>query len=127
MSTAARALQASPSTQRHHFVWIVVTAGTVALTFLMVATILTLRYGNLYKGWGWDCIPEGDAWYVSEVDPQGVAAGTLQVGDRILSVEDYTPRAPAFPLYLIYLPANASYSISVLRRSEVYEFQLNLP
>src|SRR5262245_60217657 len=52
MSTAVRVSQASPSTRRHHFVWIVVIAGTVALIFLMMTTILTLGYGNLYKDWG---------------------------------------------------------------------------
>ena len=63
--------------------WLV-TAVTIVV-FLYAAWLLVQRGGTV-QWFGWQAAPRAGDWYVAAVDPVGPAAGALQVGDRLVSV-----------------------------------------
>ena len=68
------------------FFWLVlltcvVYAGSLAFTVYAVA-----RYYGVEKAPGWIAQTDGRAWYVSDVDDAGPAAGRIQRGDRLLAI-----------------------------------------
>lgn len=69
---------------------VVAVAALVALgSFVLSVGALAVRGGAL-RSFGWTDAPRGDVRIVDAVDPHGPAAGRLQVGDRLLSVDGDT-------------------------------------
>src|SRR5258707_13404246 len=85
-STEARA---SPTpTRRPSFFWIVVAVGIVMLALYAfgVAGALRRKDQTVVQGWRWR--NEGNTSVVISVDAAGPAAGQLEVGDRLLAVDN---------------------------------------
>jgi eukaryotic-like serine/threonine-protein kinase len=108
------------------FFWGVALAGAVMLGLYAFAGVMVYRYGALNEDSGWDAMRRGEAWYISEVDPQGAADGRLQVGDEILAIND-DARVARVPYWKKRIAPESDYTIRVRRSSVEHEFTLHLP
>ncbi|HEU4477042.1 MAG TPA: protein kinase [Pyrinomonadaceae bacterium] len=115
------------NTAKSYFLWFVVVAGIVVLSCYVFAGLMILRYGTLTKEFGWESTSAGNGLYISKVSPDGAAAGELEVGDRIVSVNGdrsinsvllYNLRWGATP--------DSSYTVGVSRGSTQHEVQLTV-
>ena len=110
------------------FFWVALLLGTAVLGLYVFGGMMIFRYGGLRKDFGWQSASRGQAVYVSEVDPQGAAAGKLHVGDRILAINDETRISSVSPVYLLReIPAGSVYTIRVQRGGNEVQLELNLP
>jgi hypothetical protein len=77
---------------------------------------------------GWHFVERPDGYYVTKVDPDGPAAGRLEMGDRILAVNG-DDRVQSTPLAarLHRLGPNTPYTLRVARGGEEREFELAAP
>jgi hypothetical protein len=75
---------------KHPFFWTALLVGVLLLGFYVFAGLMLFRYGTLSKDFGWEYSSKGDTWYVSSVEPNGVAADKLPAGDA-------SGRSQAFP------------------------------
>jgi eukaryotic-like serine/threonine-protein kinase len=88
---------------------------SIIVCSLLVLCVWGIAVNNgIPKLLGWSASPEDSSWVIRHVDELGPAAGTLQVGDRITSLNG-SNRAAAFgPSISFFRPANR-YSIEVER------------
>jgi len=74
------------------FFWIALLVGAVVLGFYLFGAVMISRYGTMTREFGWRVVLRDRQWVVTEVTPQGPAAGKVQVGDVILAITDGRPR-----------------------------------
>jgi hypothetical protein len=108
--------------QDHPFFWVILALGVVVLAFFVLAAVIAIRTGPVKKDLGW--LPElhwnGTA-LVTQVNPDGPAAGRLAPEDRVLAVDGDSSGA----LWNLWLARpGASYTIRILRGGVEYEFIL---
>jgi len=119
---------ADRATKKPVFFWIALLVGAIVLGLYVFAGAMFFRYGSLTKDFGWKYTSNGQAVYVSDVDPQRAAAGKLQAGDQILAINNETRVSRVAPRYpLREISAGSVYSIRVQRNGDEFEFELRLP
>lgn len=70
---------------KHPFFWITLALGTIVLGLNIYVAIRIINYGDIDPfGWGSFC-PSSEC-FVGRVDPDGPAAGKLEVGDKIIAI-----------------------------------------
>ncbi|MBI3424994.1 MAG: PDZ domain-containing protein [Acidobacteria bacterium] len=114
------------------FRWFVLCYGVFVLGCYFLSVGLVVRYGDLVKDFGWEYAARGERWYVSAVDPQGVAAGRLQAGDEILAINEdrwIIRLGEDLNLHLNrdLLAPDRPYSLRVARRTVTTKVELPLP
>ena len=110
------------------FFWIALVLGTIVLGIYVFAGVMIFQYGNLKKDLGWKYISRSQGVYVSEVDPQGIAAGKLWAGDQILAINNESRISFVAPSYILRgIPAESVYTIRVQRDGTEFQFDLSLP
>jgi eukaryotic-like serine/threonine-protein kinase len=114
---------------KHPFFWVALLVGVLLLGFYVFAGLMIFRYGTLSKDFGWEYNSQGDKWYVSEVDPNGVAADKLQAGDRIIAVnnDEWITRIGTdvnLHLKLDVIPAETAYTVRIERAAAQHEYEL---
>jgi len=99
----------------HPFLWVVRLTAVVTITALSYTAFLLLQDDGS-KSFRWEQEKRNGVWHVSRVDPAGPAAGKLQPGDRLVSLngDRYVDRAGTMP-YRRALAASEVYELSVLR------------
>lgn len=117
---------------KHPFFWIALFIGVLLLGFYVFAGLMIYRYGTLSKDFGWEYNSRGDRWYVSAVDPNGVAANKLEPGDRIIAIDGdewITRIGDDLNLHLKTetLPAQTAYTIRVERGGTQQDYELSVP
>jgi hypothetical protein len=109
----------------HPFRWVV--RGAAALTlaaFAYAALVLTTPA----PGFGWAAAARGGIWVVASVAPRGPAAGLLNPGDRIVSLNGDTNVGRAGPNpHRRSLSIGDTYDLVVLRDGRQQEHRLTLP
>ncbi|HKA18464.1 MAG TPA: PDZ domain-containing protein [Blastocatellia bacterium] len=110
------------------FFWIALLLGSGALAVYVFSGIMISRYAGLTKEFGWKYGSDSQNVFVREVDPEGAAAGKLQVGDRILSINDETLVSRVAPLYVLRtIAVESDYTIRVQRSGDEVILKLSLP
>jgi eukaryotic-like serine/threonine-protein kinase len=92
------------------------TLGMVALLALCLWSILQQR--GVPTQVGWSPRPQGDSWFIDHVNPAGPAAGRLQAGDRIVSLNGSQRAARFGPSRITFTPTSP-YSIEVERSGRI--------
>jgi signal transduction histidine kinase len=105
-----------------------VVLGAVVYAIALLAAIPVLWKESTTRrvaGWSSPSVPYTT---VKAVDPAGPAAGLLQVGDRIVGIEDMTsfPRNYRPQLRVSSYPPGTSYTVRVLRNGLPREFRLQI-
>jgi len=77
--------------RRHGFIWVTAVAAIVALATFAYAAWLLVDGKGVTRDFGWQHVRQPGGWRLSQVDPEGPAAGHLEVGDRILTLNGVTP------------------------------------
>ena len=104
-------------------------AGIASLSVFVVASMLVVSLWGFIRQRGvpavdsWSAKPIASLWIIKDVDPNGPAAGKLQLGDRLLSINGSTSAADFGPLLELTKPS-PSYNIEVNRNGETLRFQL---
>lgn len=118
----------SDQPRKSAFFWLVllicvVYAGLFAFTVYAVA-----RYYGVEKAPGWSATRnDGRAWYVSEVDGAGPAAGRIQVGDRLLSINGDERRSVIGWFQWVFVDGGSTYRVDLDRGSEQVSVELPMP
>jgi len=109
----------SDQPRRPVFFWLVlltcvVYAGLFAFTVYAVA-----HYYGFEKAAGWSATRnDGHAWYVSEVDDAGPAAGRIEVGDRLLAINGDERRAVIGWYQWLSVDGGKTYTVDLDRSGE---------
>jgi hypothetical protein len=111
--------------------WLFSAADVLALCFFIFSGMLVARYRDQTCNWGFDTMFEG-SWRVVFVDPEGPAAGRLQVGDQVLSLNGapatYTgnviSRTAGVDAAIRSVPPAATYEIRVSRNGTIVTAKL---
>ncbi|MBI4746947.1 MAG: protein kinase [Acidobacteria bacterium] len=108
------------------FFWGICGFGIILAGYFIFAAVQLYRLGPLQLETGWSAVeqPKG-CWQVSQVDPQGPAAGKLQTGDQLVAI-NREPRVATYgPGYLRWVqPFGGPYTIRVIQNGEEKEFSL---
>ncbi|MBV8550161.1 MAG: GAF domain-containing protein, partial [Acidobacteriaceae bacterium] len=108
---------------RQPFLWSALTAAA------MVAALCVLCFRGIawHQGvpvdLGWNAVPRGDQWLVTEVATKGPASKKLRPGDRIAAI-DGSARAARFGPPPALVAESRSYSIDVRRDGQLMHFEL---
>jgi eukaryotic-like serine/threonine-protein kinase len=108
----------------HPFTWIVraATAVTIAL-FLHAAWILP----SPEKAFGWNAAAQREGWHITAVSPAGPAAGLLQRGDRLVSLNGDVNVARAGPAaHRNAMAIGEAYQVVVERGGQRQEHRLQV-
>lgn len=117
---------------KHPFFWITLALGTIVLALNIYVAIRIINYGNIDPfGWGGFC-PSSEC-FVGRVDPDGPAAGKLEVGDKIIAINGDSRIKDGFvignwgtTLNLKLSTIKKTYSIRIIRDSKEHEFTINI-
>jgi hypothetical protein len=115
----------SDQPRRPVFFWLVlvtcvVYAGLFAFTVYAVA-----HYYGFEKAAGWSATRnDGHAWYVSEVDHAGPAAGRIEVGDRLLAINGDERRAVIGWYQWLFVDGGKTYTVDLDRSGERVSVEL---
>ena len=111
--------------RQNRFLWIVRLAALVTIASFGYAAAGLVKNGGIAKTFGWSEQQRGDAWFVDSVDPAGPAAGRLQRGDRLLSLnaDSFVAAAGTGP-YRRSFQIGDTYQLSVLRDGNPRELTL---
>lgn len=94
--------------------------------FYLSAIRSICRYDPVKTSFGWTDTRRDGSWIVTEVDPQGPAAGLLDPGDRLLAFDGDTRAArTGAGVFEDFLAAGSSYSIRVSRNSQQRQISLS--
>ena len=97
--------------------WILQACSVIAFAALVYTVVLLSHYGNLTDAWGWDAVMRGARWNISAVDPGAPAAGKLEPGDEVLSINgDTRLEGTGLIADVTSVPPGVSYRIDVLRQ-----------
>jgi hypothetical protein len=73
--------------ERPLFFWLVVTFGAAGVAAQILGVVFLARYGGARKAPGWRATWHRDGWFVTQVERNGAAEGSLEDGDRLVSVD----------------------------------------
>lgn len=71
--------------RRHWYFWFILAAGLFFISFGIFATLMIFKYHGMER-YGYTTRPMAPGVEITEVDPEGPAAGKLEPGDRILAI-----------------------------------------
>jgi len=113
---------------RPRFFWIAISIAAVVFASYFFSWVMLFRYGSLAKDLGWQWTTDRHGAYISEVDPQGAATGSLEPGDRVVAINGEFQISSVDPWYTLrqLRPATA-YPIRVRRGETVLEYWLAIP
>jgi hypothetical protein len=77
--------------RRHPFLWVLWFASLIIAAVFAYAAWRLIQKGGVSAEFGWSEEQQGDDWLVYRVDPGGPAAGLLEPGDRIISLNGVPP------------------------------------
>jgi len=97
-------------------------AGSLAFTVYAVA-----RYYGVEKAPGWIAQTDGRAWYATDVDDAGPAAGRIQRGDRLLAINGDERYAVEGMVVWSFVEGGKTYRVDLERHGERVSFELPLP
>src|SRR5687767_13701009 len=107
------------------FFRIAILVGAYGVFLYAFGAVTLVRYGVFTKQFGWSVLRKDHQLHVDKVNPEGAAAGKLQPGDRILSIDGDTRVDRADPRLRARLyPAEVHYSISDARGVAKHVFRL---
>jgi eukaryotic-like serine/threonine-protein kinase len=85
------------------------------------------RHWDEVKEPGWTAGRQADGWYVSTVDANGPADGSVRTGDYILTILGQSTSPSMYPIdRLRQLPAGETYSLRVRREGSTIDLNLRL-
>jgi GAF domain-containing protein len=109
------------------FFWLVLLACALyAIAFSLMVFTFMRHYGAV-KAPGWSVHGERSGWFVTEVDPNGPAAGRLASGDRLLAINGDARSAVIGTSYWRHVPGGEPYRVDVDRLGERLSVELPLP
>ena len=114
--------------------WLFLAADFLMLCFYIYSGMLIARYGDQTYNWGFDTTFQAGSWQVVFVDPKGPAAGRLQVGDQVLSLNGVPAtatgmvlsRTTGFDAAIRSVLSSAAYEIRVSRNGTIVAATLAL-
>ncbi len=106
------------------FIWFAVPAVLVVGAILCLCIWGISRPNGTRADSGWSAIPSGNRWFVSQINPQGPAAGKLRIGDQLISI-DGSRRIAQFGPSPQLKSQSGEHSIEVLRNG--LQVKLALP
>src|ERR1051325_10618022 len=125
MSVAPKQALTDQARRKPLYYWIALLLGTVLLGMYLFAGLMISRYGTMAREFGWKAARRDGQWVVVEVDPQGAAAGTLQTGDVILSINGDDRVARIDSNYVWFVEAGQdAYALEVQRGGEQSRLEL---
>src|SRR5262245_15593522 len=113
--------------RRSIFFWIVLLVCGVYAGYFAFTVYALARYYGVEKAPGWEAQTDGRAWYVSNVDGAGPAAGRIQLGDRLLAINGDERYEVEGLLVWRFVEGGKSYRVDVERSGERVSFELPLP
>jgi len=118
----------SDQPRRPVFFWLVVLACVVYAGLFAFTIYAVGRYYGVEKDPGWSVTRnDGTAWFVSGVDKAGPAAGSIQVGDRLLAINGDDRRAVIGFFQWVFVDGGKTYSVDLDRRGERVSVELPMP
>jgi len=117
----------SDQPRRPVFFWLVVLTCVVYAGYFAFTVYAVARYYGVEKAPGWVAQTDGRAWYVSDVDDAGPAAGRIQRGDRLLAINGDERYAVEGLLVWSFVEGGTTYRVDLGRRGERVSFELPLP
>ncbi len=107
---------------KHPFFWVVVVAAIIGVCLYTFVVTMHVKYAALAKeGYDWS-----DALRITRIYPGGPAEGLLQVGDKILKLDDKVVDIDAFWTSLFFAPLHTPYTLEVERRGTRQQVTLQL-
>jgi hypothetical protein len=112
--------------QRHPFFWVVIVAAIVIAALYIPVFKIIFHSGKLHRDLGWEYTFESGWYVVEKVDPESYAAGKLQKGDRILSIDgkEQAVSPNLTGIFTPFFPPTEQYRIKILRNGIESELQL---
>src|SRR6185503_3612816 len=115
----------SDQTRRSVFFWLVVLTCVVYAGLFAFTVHAVVRYYGVEKAPGWSATRnDGAAWFVSDVDAGGPAAGRIQVGDRLLAINGDERRAVIGFFQWVFVDGGKTYRVDLDRRGERVSVEL---
>src|SRR5215831_3487605 len=112
-------------TRRPVFFWLVLLVCVVYAGLFSFTVYAVSRYYGFEKVAGWSCErTDGTAWFVSYVNAKGPAAGRIQVGDRLLSINGDERRAVIGFFQWLTVDGGKMYGVDLDRRGERISLEL---
>src|SRR5215471_9758024 len=100
-SRSQRISTAEPSNSKHPFFWIALLLGAVVFLLYIYGGAVIVQYGALGRGFGWSYVTRADGCIVNYVavgaGPAGEDGG-LQVGDKVLAINNDSIIGSVYPL-----------------------------
>jgi hypothetical protein len=101
-----------PINGKHPFFWIALSCGSAVLLLFLFAVMMIAQYGALGRAFGWSYVSKPDGCFVNYVGE----AGGLQIGDKIIAINDDTSIGRVYPLRILReIPPDGEYTVRVLR------------
>src|SRR5215510_7676101 len=113
--------------RRPVFFWLVLLICVVYAGYFAFTSYAVARHYGVEKAPGWDAQTDGRVWHVSNVDDVGPAAGLIQRGDRLMSINGDERYAVEGLLVWSFVEAGNTYRVALDRRGERVSFELPLP
>jgi hypothetical protein len=116
--------------KRHYFFWVTLFFAAIMLGSYIFFLSLLFRYGTYEKDLGWKSSPSGNFYVISEITPSSDALGKLEIGDKILAVNDDNSIQKNYILLnnlnkiIRSIPQDSAYTIDISRNSIPYRFTL---
>jgi tRNA A-37 threonylcarbamoyl transferase component Bud32/GAF domain-containing protein len=113
--------------RRSSFVWLVLLLCAVYASLFAWVAVVTVRYYGTVKAPGWHARATDDGWFVSLVEADGAAAGTIAVGDRLVALDGDERAAVLGTLLFDNVPGGHSYRVDLERHGSRLSVELPLP
>jgi hypothetical protein len=102
--------------RRPAFFWLVVGAIPLYAALWLFSGHVLVRDFHHSKAYGWTLAADDTGWVFTSVDPNGAAAGRLEVGDRMRALNGDTNAAVLGYLFFANAPVGQIYHLDVDRR-----------
>ena len=123
-------ISTEPADRKHPFFWVAVGFGTVVLLLYVFAGAMIIEYGSLGRGFGWSYVTKSDGCYVNYVGASGNSDGRtdrLQVGDKVLAINDDSIIGSVYPLRILReIPPDGAYTVRILRGTSEHDYSFTL-
>src|SRR5262249_51555389 len=116
----------SQQEHKNFYFWATLIAGIIIGSFYLISVTFFYHYGTQTRKLGWDIAVSNGEAKVTHVDRRGPAAGKLQVGDRVLTMNG-DPRILVMDFSgtkTISVPAENQYTVGIRRGSQDLSYAL---
>ncbi|MBL8205079.1 MAG: SpoIIE family protein phosphatase [Blastocatellia bacterium] len=105
---------------KHPFFWVVVIAAVYGVCLYAFVVTMHVKYAALARdGYDWD-----NEFRITRIYPNGPAEGKLQVGDKILKIDDQSVIGGALWVTIVHAPLNTEYILEVERNGATQQVPL---